>query len=278
MIDGLLLIVAFLFVMIFFFVRLPYGGLLYFYEHMAKGRQTFLIHLTVIVMLCVAFFLLFFSALHWLTRHGKEMKVPNEVGKNVSVAVTELRGMHFDVWVDSAYEPGMQALVVLKQAPDTGAVVKEGRMVFLTVNMTYPKMIAMPNLVSLTYSSAVAILQNDKLIVGDTVYKPSISAGIVLEQRYKGKAINAGTQVAQGSKIDLVIGDGKGNQQHEMPTVTHMSVDEATTMLSQYNLQIVVRANGAKPIADTADADVVRQLPEGKQRISNGDTVVLYVE
>jgi len=245
---------------------------------MGKGRQTFLIHLTVVVMLCVAFFLLFFTALHWLTKHGKDVAVPNELGKRVDIAVAELRSQHFEVLVDSAYEPGMSRGSVLKQMPDTGQVVKEGRMVFLTVNMACPKTIVMPNLLSLTYASAVAILQNDKLVVGDTVYKPSICAGIILEQRYTGKAINAGIQVAQGSKIDLMVGDGKGNQQHEMPDVTHMSVDEATTILSPFNMQILVRANGAKPIADTAEADVVRQEPEGKQLISNGDSVVLYVE
>jgi len=100
--------------------------------------------------------------------------------------------MHFEVNIDSTYEPSMKPLAILKQVPDTGAIVKEGRTIFLTINMLTPPTIPMPNLVNLSYRSAEMLLRNNKLLVGDTVYKSDIAAGAILEQRYKGAPIKPG--------------------------------------------------------------------------------------
>src|SRR4051812_13331377 len=101
----------------------------------AKLSRSFWFHLGVVLILCLVLFLSFFAALHKVTAHGRELKVPGVKGKDISTAIAMLKELHFEVSVDSTYEPSIKPLQVLRQIPDTGSVVKEGRTVFLTVNM-----------------------------------------------------------------------------------------------------------------------------------------------
>ena len=223
--------------------------------------------------------------LHWLTKHGEEVKIPNVGGKDMTEAIALLHKMHFEVSVDSTFEPAFKPLVVLKQVPDTGSIVKEGRTVFLTVNMLTPPRIPMPNLVNLSLRSAEMLLRNNKLLLGDTIYKPDIAAGAILEQRYKGAVINPGELILQGSKVSLVIGNGLGNTEWDVPDVTGITVDEAMITLNQYNIQpILVVADELSQISDTSQATIVDQEPRagsdgngGVNRMKMGSIITLRI-
>lgn len=248
-------------------------------------KKSFLFNLGVVLLIFVVLYILFFTTLHWVTRHGEEIKIPDLRGKDVNAAVTQLKGLHFEVYVDSTYEPSAKPLSVLKQVPDTGSIVKQGRTVFLTVNMLTPPHIPMPNLVNLSYRSAEMLLRNNKLLIGDTSYKPDIAGGAILEQVYQGTPIRPGELIAQGSKINLVIGDGLGNTQFDVPQVTGMTVDEAMTVLNAYSIQIVIVPNdGLSSITDTMSATVVDQEPRATNetgainRIKEGDIIDLKIE
>ncbi|MES2703732.1 MAG: PASTA domain-containing protein [Bacteroidota bacterium] len=248
-------------------------------------RKSFWFHLAVVLALCGIFYGLFFASLHWFTRHGEEVRIPDVTGKDMRVAIDQLTQMQFDVYIDSTYEPEAKPYSVLKQVPDTGSVVKHGRTVFLTVNMVTPPKVAMPSLIGLSYRSAEMLLRISKLKIGDTSYRPDIAAGAILEMQSHGTVLRAGHMIPQGSKIDLVIGNGLGNTEWEVPDVTGSTVDEAMTYLNQYNLQpIFIPKNDATQIADTFAAMIVDQNPRARDaagnpvRIKMGDVIQLYIE
>ena len=238
-------------------------------------------NLLLIILVCVLLFLLFFGSLSFITNHGEETKVPNVTGKNVSQAVKTLEGMGFEVRVDSTYEPDKKALLVLLQMPEVGEVVKTGRTLFLTVNKAAPPTTPMPNLVNLSYRSAALILQSNRLIVGDTIYRPDIAKGAILEQLYNGQPIRPGTMIPQGSRISLVIGDGLGNTEMPVPDVIGMTYAEATAMLSSNNLLVTPVFDPG--ITDTATFKVYRQTPAAisdlgvPSRIREGDGIDIYI-
>src|SRR5690606_8897630 len=101
-------------------------------------KNSFLFNLLIVLLLCWAFYFLFFSSLSWLTRHNSEVKTPAVTGKSLVDAKILLEGMGFDVDVDSSYDPKKKPFTVLAQMPDANATVKEGRTIFLTVNKTQP--------------------------------------------------------------------------------------------------------------------------------------------
>ena len=247
-------------------------------------KKSFWFNLLLVLLTFVLLYISFFATLHCVTKHGEELKIPGVKGRNMNEAITTLKNMHFEVFIDSTYEPDSKPLAVLKQVPDSGAVVKEGRTVFLTVNMLTPPHIPMPNLVNLSFRSAEMLLKNNKLLVGDTTYKPDVAAGAVLEQKYKGEEIKPGEMISQGSKVSLVIGDGLGNTQFDVPAVTKMTVDEALTILAQYNVQpIITAADQMSQITDTASAVIIDQSPRAinesgmANRIKQGDIIDLII-
>lgn len=249
-----------------------------------KLKTSFVFNLAVMLVLCVLLYILFFASLHCVTHHGKEVMTPDVRGKRADSAVKMLRDLDFDVQIDSTYEPAFRPLSVLKQVPDTGSLVKKGRTIFITINMLTPPRIPMPNIKDLSYRSAEMILRNNKLVVGDTTYRADIATGAILEANFEGKPISAGALVTQGSKIDLVIGNGLGNTEWDVPNVTGMTVDEAMITLTQFNLQpLLMPASQLEQISDTASAIVTdqrpRQLNDAGQhnRIKMGDFIDLQI-
>jgi beta-lactam-binding protein with PASTA domain len=245
-------------------------------------KRTFRFNLAVVLLLCGTIYILFFASLRWITRHGEEITIPSEWGRNVSQAVADMKNMGFDVYLDSIYDPRQKPFIVLAQIPDSGSIVKKGRTVFLTINKILPPGTPMPNLVSLSYRSAEMILKNNNLFLGDTTMKPDIAQGAVLAQLWNGSEIKPGDVVPQGSRISLVIGDGLGNTQIGVPDVIGLSVDEGVNNLIGSGLQYVMVIDGA--ITDTATAIIYNQTPKaindvgGTARIKAGDVINLYIK
>jgi len=216
-----------------------------------------------VLALCAVLYILFFASLRCVTHHGQEVIVPDVRGKKMDSVVKYLQELGFEVLIDSTYEPTMRPLSVLKQVPDTGSYVKRGRAIFLTVNRVSAPMVAMPAIKDLSYRSAAMILRNNKLLVGDTSYRSDIASGAILEASINGKTVSAGSMVPQGSKVNLVIGNGLGNTEWNVPEVTGMTVDEAILMLNQYNLQpFLVSVDKMGDITDTPTAIIVNQSPK----------------
>jgi eukaryotic-like serine/threonine-protein kinase len=249
-----------------------------------KFKNSFLFNLGVVTVLCALLYVLFFASLRFVTRHGEEMLMPDVRGKSMDSVVSMLNSMEFETLIDSTYEPTMRPLSILKQVPDTGSYVKRGRTIFLTVNMLTPPRIPMPNIKDLSYRSAEMVLRNNKLIVGDTTYKPDIATGAILEASFKGKVLTAGDLVLQGSKIDLLIGNGLGNTEWDVPNVTDMTVEEAMIYLNQFNLQpILVSGDPLSPITDTPSSIITDQRPRAfkangeHNRTKMGDFIDLHI-
>ncbi|MBQ1856948.1 MAG: PASTA domain-containing protein, partial [Bacteroidales bacterium] len=86
--------------------------------------------------------------LNLLTRHGKELVVPDFTNMKISEAVytASVDGMRIEV-VDSVYIRRMGRGLVYSQNPKPGSKVKKGRRILLTINSVTPKKVQMPNLV-----------------------------------------------------------------------------------------------------------------------------------
>ena len=245
-------------------------------------KKSFLFNLILIGIVCLVLYWLFFASLGWITAHGKEVKVPNFIGQDGAKAISKLEDMGFRVDIDSTYDPTKKSMEVLDQQPNVGANVKNGRTIFLILNKKNAPTIAMPNLVNLSFRSAEMMLKNNKLILGDTSYVPDLANGAILSQMFEGKEIAPGTSLPQGSKIDLVIGDGLGNREFDVPDIVGLSYPEAVAMLNASNLNYTVIFDGI--ITDSFSTVVYMQAPESQNtlmennKITEGDVVDFRVK
>lgn len=246
-------------------------------------RKSFLANLILVALICVALYWLFFVLLGWITGHGDEKIVPTLTGKSLKESLQILNNQNFEVQIDSTYDPSKRGLIVIQQQPEAGMTVKEGRTIFIVVNKVSPPQTPMPNLINLSFRSAELLLQSNKLVLGDTTYKPDIADGSVLAQQWpNGKDIKPGTMLPQGTKINLIIGDGLGNNEIPVPDVVGMTYPEAIAMISGNNLQYTVVADGR--VNDTNSAYISSQMPAAKDdlgapvKILEGDVIDLRIQ
>ena len=214
-----------------------------------------------IVLSLLAIFL-FFQTLDLLTRHGAYLRVPDVKGKKLSEASSELERAGFEVLVqDSLYYDTVAPLTILKQFPDPDATVKVNRTIYLTVNRLTAPIINMPNLLGMSFRNAELELRNRGLKLGDTSYVPDIAKNAVKDQLAGGNSIKAGTPVAMGVRISLVLGAGIGNEDMPVPDLFGLSYGEAIALLEANGVTLGVVLPDAD-LSDTASGFVYWQNPQ----------------
>ncbi|AUP80451.1 PASTA domain-containing protein [Flavivirga eckloniae] len=167
-----------------------------------------------IVLALVAVVVLCFIMLKWLkvsTNHGDFETVPDLTGKSISVADIELKQNNLVLQIqDSAnYNPKYPKFSVIEQEPPAGTKVKENRKIYLTLNRSGYRKIAVPDLREQTFRQAKPMLEALGFQIGKITYENNIGKDLVLKMRHKGKSIKKGDKLAKTSKIDLVLGNGK---------------------------------------------------------------------
>lgn len=236
------------------------------------------------IVLAFGLFFIVITSLKWCTNHGASKTVPSVVGKNYEQAKKLLSDAGFEVVIqDSIYTDTTGASMVLKQVPEGDEIVKVNRTVYLTINRAVPPMIDMPNLVGYSLRSAEMALKNNGLKMGDTTFRPDFALNSVLEQSVNGVAIKAGTKIRMGSVIDLVLGDGLGEQEFVVPNLIGKTYCEAKMLLEQNDLSFAsVLAPGG--VSDTCNAFIYRQNPERlnidkkNQYIRSGQTMDVWLQ
>jgi beta-lactam-binding protein with PASTA domain len=74
----------------------------------------------------------------------------------------------------------------------------------------------MPQLEDVSLRQAEIMLKAIGLQLGQVIYKPSPYENAVLEQLYKGRTINPGTEISAGETIVLVVGKNPDELDDEM--------------------------------------------------------------
>ncbi|MFD2785143.1 PASTA domain-containing protein [Hymenobacter rubripertinctus] len=197
-------------------------------------------HLFIIVVLTGALVIGFFYVyLPITTNHGETIVVPKVTGMNQADLEDYLDERNLDYFVDdSTYNASIKPGTVLMQEPKAGEKVKEGRKIYVSVSMKNPPVIKMPKLTDGSVKNAQMILKSYDLVVGQLQFVPNIQKDAVLRQLVNGQEIAAGDPITKGTRVDLEVGDGLGNQEFPVPNLVNMPADEATTLLVGQGLQV----------------------------------------
>lgn len=236
-------------------------------------HKSFLVNLLVIILVILLILFGFFSVLGVITKHDQTQKVPGVVGKTYNQAEQTLKAAGLKAEIqDSVYVDSARALEVMRQSPDVNAVVKTNRTVYLTINRSVPPQIEMPDLRGFSYKSAALYLQSLGLKIGDTTFVPDIAKNAVKEQDFDGKPILPGTKINMGSHVDLVLGNGVGEEVMSVPDLIGMTVAMARSYLETSNIELGAIVPQGQ-VTDTDNAFVIRQNPTPYAEIASGETV-----
>ncbi len=172
-----------------------------------------------------------FLFMHWLTfttDHGHEIEVPNLSKLTEEQVQDKLDNLDLDYeLLDSLdYRSDYPKFSVVEQDPLPGTKVKVGRKVYIKINSSGFSSVKLPDLIEKTYREAVPTLKALGLEEGTITYIPNLGKDMVLEMRSKGRNLKPGDRVLKGSKVDLVLGDGKQNYQEDEVDSLAVPTDE----------------------------------------------------
>ena len=154
-----------------------------------------------------------FLTLKWLklyTNHGTFVTVPALTGKTYEAAqiLINEHQLRSEVQDSSNYNPNYPKGAVIEQDPLAGSQVKEDRKIYLILNPSAYRTVAVPDVIRRTFRQAKPTLEALGFQIGSMLYEDDLGKDEVLEIRHNGQIIEAGTLLPKTSRIDLVLGNG----------------------------------------------------------------------
>lgn len=150
-----------------------------------------------------------FAGLDRFTRHGMAIVVPDVKGMSVTEAQStfERYGLLSTV-ADSIYVKSEEPGRVLDYTPFTGKRVKEGRIIYLTINTNNIPLRTIPDVAG---NSSVRQAHARLIAAGFKLSKDESVSGQkywVYDVKYDGDIVEAHTKVPIGATLTLLVGDG----------------------------------------------------------------------
>lgn len=166
-----------------------------------------------LVLAVIAVVIFCFLMLQWLsstTNHGEFIEVPDLAGKSLETVQIELndKSLAMEIQDSANFNPKYPKFSVIEQYPLAGTQVKENRKIYLIINPSGYRKVAVPNIERRTFRQAKPTLEALGFKVGKTTYIDDLGKEEVIAIKYNGETIKAGDMLPLTTKIDLVLGNG----------------------------------------------------------------------
>ena len=165
-----------------------------------------------LVQMVIVFFLLIAITLYGLklyTRHGKAVLVPDVKAMALpdALRILDREGFRYDI-IDSLFVDEAVPGTIVEQTPAGGSKVKEGRIVYLSINAYSPRMITCPKVADMSMRQALSTLESRGLTDVRIQEVPSEYPDLALGLQYRGETLEAGDKIPAGSTVTLLVGNG----------------------------------------------------------------------
>lgn len=176
-----------------------------------------------ILLIILTGFILLWGALLFLdswTLHGDTAVVPDIKHKSYADAKAALEANKLTIEIsDSIYDPAFGPGTVIESWPKPGAVVKDGRQVFVTVTAFSPKQVTISMPMTGNVSSRQAISYPRGIGISDIrlEHVPSEFVDLVVAARYGNTPLNVGTVLPVTSTVTLTVGSGYSEENDSIP-------------------------------------------------------------
>jgi len=200
-----------------------------------------------------------------------EAKVPEVVGLQISEAITLLENDGFEPLItDTSYGLQVPVGAVFFQKPDAGALVKEGRIVYLFVSGGV-KTLHVPQLKGKSILDAKFALERLGLKLGRVERIPSSQPeDMIFDQQFA-----EGTLLKHGEFVGVTISAGRGGGSIIVPDLIGKSLTEARKILADSSL-IIGKIN-YQPSLTLLPNTILDQYPSSGNSLNPGSAVDLFV-
>jgi eukaryotic-like serine/threonine-protein kinase len=203
---------------------------------------------------------------------GSRLAVPRVVGLTLDQAKSTLDSARMQaIEAESRPDPAHPAGTVISQMPLPGAVVKEGRRIYLAVSGG-EVMVAVPLLRGKSTRDARFALERNGFRLGSvgSDYSESFPENTVMDQ-----SVPAERKLAKGSVVGITVSRGKSLQETSIPLVVGKTLAEAQKLLTSAGLKLGIVTY--QPGFDLLPNTVVDQFPRAGEPGRPGQEVDLFV-
>lgn len=225
-----------------------------------------------VATLVALFVLLNYVILPWYVAHGGTLTVPDVLRMQYSDAEKRLDDMGLvavasDTILDNNYPVG----AVVTQNPRPGAVVKQGRRIYLTI-CGGEVLVSVPTLRGRSLRDARFALERNGLQTGEVIEVPSDTSAV---NTIISQTIAPGERVKRGTAVGIVVSTGSLTKTIEVPNLQGKSLIEAEKILEYFGLALGKVAYQLNP--EVLPNTVVGQIPNAGAHVDSGRAVDLFV-
>ena len=202
---------------------------------------------------------------------GKEVMVPDVVGKPAETARSLLTNENLRVQITEAFNDRVPAGYVISQQPQAGQIVKERRTIQIVLSRGLD-VTAIPDLKGFQRREAEARIRSTGLKVGivSEEYSATVPVDAIISQNPRPPG-----QVAKGILIDIVVSKGKSPQQITVPNFIGESMQSVLARIEALHLKVgKIRETSTSRFAPGM---ISAQAPPPGSSVYEGTTIDLEV-
>lgn len=156
---------------------------------------------------------LIYGTLKWLdkyTRHNEAVVVPDVKGLRVEEAAEFFKNnnLRYNV-IDSVFSKEVSPGAIVELVPSAGSKVKEGRIVFITVNAMTSQMATIPEVEDLSFRQAYALLRARGFEKVEIEYVPGDFKDLAVSVDLRGRTLSKGEHVPLTAPLVLKVSSGE---------------------------------------------------------------------
>lgn len=158
---------------------------------------------------------LFYGVLSWLntyTRHNQAVVVPDVKGMKLEVAAPFFENNHlrYNV-IDSVFSKDVAPGAIVEIVPNVGSKVKEGRILFVTINALTSQMATIPDIEDQSFRQAYALLRARGFNSVEIEYVAGEYKDLAVAVESNGRVLTKGEHVALTAPLVLKVSSGDPN-------------------------------------------------------------------
>ena len=156
---------------------------------------------------------LIYGTLKWLdkyTRHNEAVVVPDVKGLKVEEAAEFFKNnnLRYNV-IDSVFSKDVSPGAIVELVPSAGSKVKEGRIVFITVNALTSQIATIPEVEDLSFRQAYALLRARGFENVEIEYVPGDFKDLAVSVDLRGRTLEKGEHVPLTAPLILKVSSGE---------------------------------------------------------------------
>ncbi len=204
-------------------------------------RMPIVLHVLLIVGVLCLLSAITLQALKGYTLHNQAIVVPDVKGLQFEEASTffENNDLRYTV-IDSVYTKDVPPGAIYEMVPGAGSKVKEGRIIFVTLNARTVQTAPVPDVADLSFRQAYALLQSKGFTSIDILYVAGRYRDLALSVELRGQPLKPGERVPIAAQLVLKVSDGgsapdaaSGDSIDTPPPPPRPRTEETTTTSSE---------------------------------------------